>query len=73
VAVAGHGRRRLSTCESGRIWPIHHYRPRNPQPFTMPYLILRAAGIPPAARMLSRIPRGFLEREAYVKQTHRFR
>lgn len=37
------------------------------------FLIFRVVGIPPAARMLSRILRGFLEREANVKQTHWFR
>ena len=36
-------------------------------------LIFRAADIPSKAHMPSRIPRGFLEREANVKQTHRFR
>jgi hypothetical protein len=36
-------------------------------------LKFRAADIPSKAHMPSRIPRGFLEREANVKQTHRFR
>lgn len=54
------------------IGPIHQQRSRDSQPFTMPYLTFRAAGIPSDARMPSRIPRGFLEREANVKQTNRF-
>jgi hypothetical protein len=37
------------------------------------FLMFPAAAIPSAARLPSRIHRGFLEREANVKQTHRFR
>jgi hypothetical protein len=37
------------------------------------FSIFPAAPIRRAARLLSRIHRGFLEREANVKQTHRFR
>jgi|GEM_PF-1568215 len=44
---------------------------RQLQPFTMLLFDLRAAGCPLPARISYRIPRGFLEREANVKQTHR--
>ncbi len=48
-------------------------RPVTPNRLQWSFLIFRAASIPSAARLPPSILRGFLEREANVKQTHRYR
>jgi hypothetical protein len=58
-----------SAALSARFISAGHY----PQPFTMLFFDIPRVGHSAFARMLSRILRGFLEREANVKQTHGFR
>ncbi len=70
IARSGlHGR----VCRSEYTQPIPNRRRPSPTVYNGSFLIFRTACIPSAARLPPRILRGFLEREANVKQTHRFR
>jgi hypothetical protein len=69
IAQAGGARRVARGVYTASLYPPTP----TPNRLQCSFLIFRPAGIPSAVRLPFRILRGFLEREANVKQTHRFR